>query len=206
MLKGVRQDLETGHKAVIIRGLSIAGMIGQVPKDKIDEMLAGDMEDRCFIQKTRMTRHMTRLLQYLHRYEQLSKIMVKNPIKFLRIMTRNQDSPKISEKLKTQEDQEKLLTQRGKKEMVNMVVNLMKGMRLVETGKRPAPGTELLLTLMSSAVLQKSLSVTGVSKCLHISCVTPDRVCVSDDNKLILTDTTTGKKLHSVENPLHIWF
>ncbi|XP_078312230.1 uncharacterized protein LOC111133291 [Crassostrea virginica] len=200
MLEGVRQDLETGHKAVTIRGLSMAGRIGQVPKDKIDKMLAGDLEDRCIIQKTRMTRHMTRLLQYVHRYEQLSNIMLKQPIKFLRIMTRKHDSQKIQEKLRTQKDQEKLLTQRGKKELVNMVINLMKGMRLVETGKRQAPGTELLLTLISSPVLQKSLSVTGVEQCLHISCVTPDRVWVSDRNNLILTDTATGEQLHSVSD------
>ncbi|XP_078312238.1 uncharacterized protein LOC144618964 [Crassostrea virginica] len=85
--------------------------------------------------------------------------------------------------------------------MVNMVVNLMKGMRLVETGKRQAPGTELLLTLMSSPVLQKSLSVKGVY-CSHISCVTPDRVWVSNINNLILTDTATVKQLHSVEDSL----
>ncbi|XP_078312228.1 uncharacterized protein LOC111133281 [Crassostrea virginica] len=203
MLKGVRHDLKTGHKAVTIRGLSMAGMIGQVPKDKIDEVLAGDLDDRCIIQKTRMTRHMTRLLRYVHRYEQLSDIMVKKPIKFLRIMTRKVNYPKIQEKLHTQKDQEKLLTQRGKKEMVNMVVNLMKGMRLVETGKRQAPGTELLLTLMSSPVLQKSLSVTGVSKCEHISFVTPDRVWVSNGNNIVLTDTATGKQLHSVKDSLY---
>ncbi|XP_078311653.1 uncharacterized protein LOC111135301 [Crassostrea virginica] len=206
LLERVKQDLKTGHKAVTIRGLSMAGMIGQVPKNKIDEVLAGDLKDRCIIQKTRMTRHMTRLLQYVHRYEQLSDIMVKKPIKFLRIMTRKQDSPKTQENLHTQKDQKKFLTQRGKKEMVNMVVNLMKGMRLVETGKRQAPGTELLLTLMSSPVLQKSLSVTGVSECTHISCVTPDRVWVSDHKNIILTDTATGKQLHSVEDPLNSWY
>ncbi|XP_078312232.1 uncharacterized protein LOC144618956 [Crassostrea virginica] len=203
MLKGVRHDLKTGHKAVTVRGLSMTGMIGQKPKDKIDEVLAGDLKDRCIIQKTRMTRHMTRLLQYVHRYEQLSNIMLKQPIKFLRIMTRKHDQTENQENLQTQKDKEKLLTQRGKKELVNMVVNLMKGMQLVETGKRQAPGTELLLTLMSSPVLQKSLSVTGVRWCFHISCVTPDRVWVSDINNLILTDTATGKQLHSVENSLH---
>nr|XP_022337210.1 uncharacterized protein LOC111133278 isoform X3 [Crassostrea virginica] len=205
MLKGVRQDLKTVHKAVTIRGLSMAEMIGQVPKDKIDEVLAGDLEDRCLVQKTRMTRHMTRLLQYVHRYEQLYDIMVKQPIKFLRIMTRKHNYLKIQEILHTKKDQDKLLTQRGKKEMDNMVVSLMKGMRLVETGKRQEPGTELLLTMMSSPVLQKSLSVTGV-QCGHISCVTPDRVWVSDDSNLILTDTATGKQLHSVEHPLNLLF
>nr|XP_022336311.1 uncharacterized protein LOC111132785 [Crassostrea virginica] len=199
MLNRVRQDLKTVLKAVTIHGLSMAGMIGRVPKDKIDEVLSGDLEDRCIIQKTRMTRHMTGLLRYVHRYEQLNDILDKQPFKFLRIMTRTHNHTENH----TQKDQEKLLTQRGKKEMINMVVNLMKGMRLEETRKRQAPGTELLLTLMSSPVLQKSLSVTGVERCLHISCVTPDRVWVSDVNNPILTDTATGKQLHSVENQLY---
>ena len=56
MLEEVKKDVKTGHKAVTFRGLSMAGMIGQVPKDKIDEVLAGDLKDRCIIQKTRMTR------------------------------------------------------------------------------------------------------------------------------------------------------
>ncbi|XP_078320523.1 uncharacterized protein LOC144621380 [Crassostrea virginica] len=50
--------------------------------------------------------------------------------------------------------------------------------------------------------MQKSLSVTGVKQCLHISSVTPDRVWVSDANNLILIDTATGKQLHSVDDPL----
>ncbi|XP_078310919.1 uncharacterized protein LOC144617702 [Crassostrea virginica] len=62
-------------------------------------------------------------------------------------------------------------------------------------------GLEDLLTLLSSPVVQKSLS--GVEYCYHISCVTPDRVWVSDWDKLILTDTATGKQLHSVEDSLH---
>ncbi|XP_078311652.1 uncharacterized protein LOC111135303 isoform X2 [Crassostrea virginica] len=206
LLKGVRHDLKTGHKAVTNRCPFMAEMIGQVPKDKIDEVLAGDLEDRYIIQKTRMIRHMTRLLQNVHRYEQLSNIMVKKPIKFLQIMTRKHESLKTQENLHTQKDQGKYLTQRGKKEMLNMVVNLMKGMGLVETGKRQAPGTELLLTPMSSPVLQKSLSMTGVKECTHISCVTPDQVWVSDDNNITLTDTATGKQLHSIENPVHSLF
>ncbi|XP_078312195.1 uncharacterized protein LOC144618947 [Crassostrea virginica] len=205
MLKGVRHDLKTGHKAVTNQCPSMAETIGLVPKDKIDEVLAGDLENRCIIQKTRMIRHLTGLLQYVHRYEQLNDILVKQPIKFLRIMTRKHDSQKTQEKLQSQKDQEKFLTQRGKKEMVNMVVNLMKGMQLVETGKRQAPGTELLLTLMSSPVLQKSLSVTGVEYCGHISCVTPDQVWVSDQNNLILTDTATGKQLHRLAHSLDSW-
>nr|XP_022303175.1 uncharacterized protein LOC111110814 [Crassostrea virginica]XP_022303252.1 uncharacterized protein LOC111110814 [Crassostrea virginica]XP_022303323.1 uncharacterized protein LOC111110814 [Crassostrea virginica] len=188
LLEGLKYDRETGHKAVTIRGQSKAEMRGQGLKDLIDEVLAGDLEDRCIIQKTRMTRHMTKLLRYYHRYEQLSKTVETRPIKFLRIMTKKH-SPRKDD-MKT---------------IITMLVHLMKEIRLVPSGIPRRAGLEDLLTLLSSPVLQKSLSVTGVDHCPHISCVTPDWVWVSDYNKLILTDTATGKQLHSVEDSSHSW-
>nr|XP_022287992.1 uncharacterized protein LOC111100415 [Crassostrea virginica]XP_022287993.1 uncharacterized protein LOC111100415 [Crassostrea virginica]XP_022287995.1 uncharacterized protein LOC111100415 [Crassostrea virginica] len=185
LLEGLRHDRETGHKAVTMQGQSKAEMRGQGLKDLIDEVLAGDLEDRCIIQKTRMTRHMTNLLRYYHRYEQLSETMETRPIKFLRIMTRKHSPRKDT--MKT---------------IIKMLVNLMKEIRLVPSGIPRRAGVEDLLTLLSSPVVQKSLSVTGVEECDHISCVTPDRVWVSDVNNLILTDTATGKQLHSVEHSL----
>nr|XP_022290139.1 uncharacterized protein LOC111101816 [Crassostrea virginica]XP_022290140.1 uncharacterized protein LOC111101816 [Crassostrea virginica] len=185
LLEGLRHDRETGHKAVTIRGQSKAEMRGQELKDLIDEVLAGDLEDRCIIQKTRMTRHMTNLLRYYHRFEQLSKTMETRPIKFLRIMTQKHSPRKDT--MKT---------------IINMLVNLMKEIRLVPSGIPRRAEVEDLLTLLSSPVVQKSLSVTGVERCYHISCVTPDRVWVSDSNNLILTDTATGKQLHSVKDSL----
>ncbi|XP_078327682.1 uncharacterized protein LOC111117750 isoform X1 [Crassostrea virginica] len=185
LLEGLRHDRETGHKAVTIRGQSKAEKRGQGLKDLIDEVLAGDLEDRCIIQKTRMTRHMTKLLRFYHRFEQLSETMETRPFKFLRIMTQKH-SPRKDD-MKT---------------IINMLVNLMKKIRLVPSGIPRRAGVEDLLTLLSSPVVQKSLSVTGVEHCYHISCVTPDRVWVSGYKHLILTDTATGKQLHSVENPL----
>ncbi|XP_078320695.1 uncharacterized protein LOC144621422 [Crassostrea virginica] len=185
LLEGLRHDRETGHKAVTIRGQSKAEMRGQGLKDLIDEVLAGDLKDRCIIQKTRMTRHMTELLRYYHRFEQLSETMETRPFKFLQIMTQKH-SPRKD----------------GMKPIINMLVNLMKEIRLVPSGIPRRAGVEDLLTLLSSPVVQKSLAVTGVIFCLHISCVTPDRVWVSDYNNIILTDTATGKQLHSVEHPL----
>ncbi|XP_078341532.1 uncharacterized protein LOC111101191 [Crassostrea virginica] len=185
LLEGLKHDRETGHKAVTIRGQSKAEMRGQGLKDLIDEVLAGDLEDRCIIQKTRMTRHMTKLLRYYHRYVQLSETMETRPIKFLRIMTRKHSPRKDT-----------------MKPIITMLVNLMKEIQLVPSEIPRRAGVEDLLTLLSSPVVQKSLSVTGVERCGHISCVTPDRVWVSDNNNLILTDTATGKQLHSVEDPL----
>nr|XP_022289352.1 uncharacterized protein LOC111101229 [Crassostrea virginica]XP_022289353.1 uncharacterized protein LOC111101229 [Crassostrea virginica]XP_022289355.1 uncharacterized protein LOC111101229 [Crassostrea virginica]XP_022289356.1 uncharacterized protein LOC111101229 [Crassostrea virginica]XP_022289357.1 uncharacterized protein LOC111101229 [Crassostrea virginica]XP_022289358.1 uncharacterized protein LOC111101229 [Crassostrea virginica] len=186
LLEGLRYDRETGNKAVTIRGQSKAEMRGQGLKDLIDKVLAGDLEDRCIIQKTRMTRHMTKLLRYYHRYEELSETMETRPIKFLRIMTRKHSPRKDT-----------------MKRIITMLVHLMKEIRLVPSGIPRRAGVEDLLTLLSSPVVQKSLSVTGVKCCLHISCVTPDRVWVSDKDNLILTDTATGKQLHSVEDSLH---
>ncbi|XP_078341293.1 uncharacterized protein LOC144617772 isoform X1 [Crassostrea virginica] len=183
LLEGLRHDRETGHKAVTIRGQSKAEMRGQGLKDLIDEVLAGDLEDRCIIQKTRMTSHMTKLLWYYHRFEQLSETMETRPFKFLRIMTRKHSPRKDT--MKT---------------IIKILVNLMKEIRLVPSGILRRAGVEDLLTLLSSPVVQKSLSVTGVKYCSHISCVTPDRVWVSDGNNIILTDTATGKQLHSVEH------
>ncbi|XP_078320688.1 uncharacterized protein LOC144621419 [Crassostrea virginica] len=185
LLEGLRHDRKTGHKAVTIRGQSKAEMRGQELKDLIDEVLAGDLEDRCIIQKTRMTRHMTKLMRYYHRYEQLSETMETRPFKFLRIMTRKHSSRKDD-----------------MKPIINILVNLMKEIRLVPSGIPRRAGDEDLLTLLSSPVVQKSLSVTGVMCCKHISCVTIDRIWVSDFSNIILKDTATGKQLHSVEHSL----
>eukprot|EP00105_Crassostrea_gigas_P044862 XP_019929010.1 PREDICTED: uncharacterized protein LOC109620627 [Crassostrea gigas] len=65
--------------------------------------------------------------------------------------------------------------------------------------EKPQQGNQCLLKLMSPPELLHSLTVTGVDRCYHISCVTSDRVWVSDRNNLMLTDTT-GVPLHRVED------
>uniref|UniRef100_K1P7S5 Tripartite motif-containing protein 3 n=1 Tax=Magallana gigas TaxID=29159 RepID=K1P7S5_MAGGI len=66
--------------------------------------------------------------------------------------------------------------------------------------EKPQQGNQCLLKLMSPPELLPSLTLTGVDRCYHISCVTSDRVWVSDNgNKLMLTDTT-GVPLHRVED------
>nr|XP_022307567.1 uncharacterized protein LOC111113566 [Crassostrea virginica] len=184
LLEGLRHDLKIGHKTVTFRGQSNVEMRGQELKNMIDDVLAGDLEDRCFIQKTRMTRHMTNLLRYYHRYEQLSETMETRPFKFLRIMTQKHSPRK--DHMKT---------------IINLLVNLMKGIRLVPSGIPRQAGDKDLLTLISSPEIQKSLLLTNdtISMWEHISCVTPDWIWVSDDSKIILLDTATGETLHRVE-------
>nr|XP_022318948.1 uncharacterized protein LOC111121807 [Crassostrea virginica] len=115
--------------------------------------------------------------------------METRPFKFLRIMTQKHSPRKDT--MKT---------------IINMLVNLMKEIRLVPSGIQRRAGNKDLLTLLSSPVVQKSLSAKDVKMCHHISCVTPDRVWVSDFHNLILIDTATGKNLHSVENISQAYF
>lgn len=64
--------------------------------------------------------------------------------------------------------------------------------------EEPHQGNQCLLKLLSPPELLYCFIVTGVDGCYHISCVTSDRVWVSDDeNNLILTNTT-GVPLHHV--------
>nr|XP_034319905.1 uncharacterized protein LOC117687457 isoform X2 [Crassostrea gigas] len=65
--------------------------------------------------------------------------------------------------------------------------------------EKPQQGNQCLLKLMSPPELLPSLTLTGVDRCYHISCVTSHRVWVSDHNKLMLTNTT-GVPLHRVED------
>ena len=63
-------------------------------------------------------------------------------------------------------------------------------------------GNKLLLTLMSSPVLQKSISMTGLTNCYHISGVNPQQVWVSDGSNIVLADTQKDDKLYSIEDPM----
>ena len=75
----------------------------------------------------------------------------------------------------------------------------LSAIQITERGNRRV-GNQCLLKLTSGAELHQSLTLTGVDRCYHISCVTSDRVWVSDHwNNLMLTDTT-GVPLHRVED------
>ena len=180
LLEELGYDVKSGHKEVTIKGQLAVDMRGQGLKDLIDSVLAGHLEDRCIIQKTRMSRYVTKLERFEHRYLKY----LDRPVKFLRFLKQKHNPQKYDKKI------------------LNMVINLMKDMQIRQTKHRRA-GKELLVRTMFSPVLLTCLSVTDIDACRHISSVTPDRVWVSDDNKLVLTDTTTGDSLHSVEDVWH---
>ena len=80
--------------------------------------------------------------------------------------------------------------------MMNLIV-LSTTIQITEGEKRQT-GNEKLLKLMTSPVLRKSLTLTDINGCGHISCVTPDKVCFGFRNTIYMVDTTTGKILHEL--------
>nr|XP_034310410.1 uncharacterized protein LOC105324563 isoform X1 [Crassostrea gigas]XP_034310411.1 uncharacterized protein LOC105324563 isoform X1 [Crassostrea gigas]XP_034310412.1 uncharacterized protein LOC105324563 isoform X1 [Crassostrea gigas]XP_034310413.1 uncharacterized protein LOC105324563 isoform X1 [Crassostrea gigas]XP_034310414.1 uncharacterized protein LOC105324563 isoform X1 [Crassostrea gigas]XP_034310415.1 uncharacterized protein LOC105324563 isoform X1 [Crassostrea gigas]XP_034310416.1 un len=147
-----------------------------------------DFKHRCLKQKKEMIRHIVSLQRYEHIYEQRRVI---RPLQFLSSI--KTALPQIHPSLHT--------SQLSMTESLNEedVMELLSAIQITERGNRRI-GNQCLLKLTSVPEFHQSLTVTGVSRCLHISCVTSDRVWVSDDrNNLILTDTT-GVTLHCVED------
>ena len=180
LLEELGHDVKSGYKEVTFKGQLAVDMRGQGLKDLIDSVLAGDLVDRCIIQKTRISRYVTKLERFENRYLKY----LDKPVKFLRFLKQKHSPQKYDKKI------------------LNMVFNLMKGMQIRRTKHRRV-GNEILVRPLFSPVLQICLSVTGIDACRHISCVTPDQVWVSDDNKLVLTDTTTGDNLYTVKDSWH---
>lgn len=65
--------------------------------------------------------------------------------------------------------------------------------------EKPLQGNECLLELIYPSKIHKSMTMTGVDDCRYISCVTLDRVWVSNRDNIILTNTE-GDTLHRIDN------
>lgn len=138
-------------------------------------------------------KHINRLLAYEKTYEQSAN----RPVQFLRFI-KNEYFPQGKDIPNLTKHNLLALAQE-----INMqdITKLLSEIHITHRGKRQA-GNELLLTLIPSSRLQKSLEVLDVDRCDHISCVKPDRVWVSNGNNLLMTDTAFDEKLHSVEDSL----
>lgn len=66
-------------------------------------------------------------------------------------------------------------------------------------GKRHL-GNKFFLNLMSSPELHQSITLTNADGCKHITCLTPDRVWVSDRKNNIMLINATGDTLHNRED------
>lgn len=191
----VNTDIQTCHSTIIrcqceiiLKGQKVKNMLDNVIRHKINTY-------RCLLllQPKRMDQHIARIQNFEDEYEQ-SAI---RPVTFLRFIKKKrfpqiQDTPPHCQILQTQ------------KINIEEIVKFMSDIRINKRGKRSLQvENELLLTLVASPVLQKSVEIAGVRLCGHISSMTPDLIWVSDYNKLILVDTTNGDELHKVDDSLH---
>nr|XP_034319547.1 uncharacterized protein LOC117687320 [Crassostrea gigas] len=196
LLTGIKADVKTCHtefsplqSEMLTKAQNLKELIDYVVYDLLNYVLCYfDFKHRCKKQKIKMIRHIVRLRRYEHRYVQPA--FTFSALQFLSFT--KTALPQIHLTLHT--------SQLSMTESLNKedVMESLSAIQITERGNRRV-GNQCLLKLTSGAELHQSLTLTGVDCCDHISCVTSDRVWVSDINNLMLTDTT-GVPLHRVED------
>ncbi|XP_065929574.1 uncharacterized protein [Magallana gigas] len=187
--KTCRTEFSLYQSEMLTKAQTLKHLIDYIQKDFMCNVFCDfDFKHRCLKQKKEMIIHIVSLQRYVHIYEQRRVI---RPLQFLSSI--KTALPQIHPTLHT--------SQLSMTESLNKedVMESLSAIQITERGNRRV-GNQCLLKLTSGAELHQSLTLTGVDCCLHISCVTSDRVWVSDGrNNLMLTDTT-GVPLHRVED------
>nr|XP_034320657.1 uncharacterized protein LOC105323903 [Crassostrea gigas]XP_034320658.1 uncharacterized protein LOC105323903 [Crassostrea gigas]XP_034320660.1 uncharacterized protein LOC105323903 [Crassostrea gigas] len=198
LLPQIKTDFKTCHtefsllqSEMLTKAQTLKNLINKMRKDFMKNVFCDfDFKHRCLKQMIEMSRHIVSLQEYELRYVQPE--FTFSALQFLSFT--KTALPQIHLTLHT--------SQLSMTESLNKenVMESLSAIQITERGNRRV-GNQCLLKLTSGAEFHQSLTVTGVYHCcLHISCVTSDRVWVSDNrNKLMLTDTT-GVPLHRVED------
>ncbi|XP_052693140.1 uncharacterized protein LOC128171386 [Crassostrea angulata] len=197
LLTEIKADVKTCHtefsplqSEMLTKAQTLKDLIDSVVYDLLNYVFCYfDFKHRCKNQKIKMIRHIVRLRRYEHRYVQPA--FTFSALQFLSFT--KTVLPQIHLTLHT--------SQLSMTESLNKedVMESLSVIQITERGNRRV-GNQCLLKLTSGAEFHQSLTVPGVGRCYHISCVTSDRVWVSDHwNNLMLTDTT-GVPLHRVED------
>ncbi|XP_065932393.1 uncharacterized protein [Magallana gigas] len=197
LLTGIKADVKTCHtefsplqSEMLTKAQTLKNLIDKVVYDLLNNVLCYfDFKHRCKKQKIKMIRHIVRLRRYEHRYVQPA--FTFSALQFLSFT--KTALPQIHLTLHT--------SQLSMTESLNKedVMESLSAIQITERGNRRV-GNQCLLKLTSGAELHQSLTLTGVDRCLHISCVTSDRVWVSDPTYIIILTDTTGVPLHRVED------
>lgn len=198
----VKSDVQT-CRSKISRGQYEIRMRGQSMKDIMDCVIASVIfversKLRNLIKKIRKIqyRYIVDIQKYENRYEESAC----RPVQFLRFIIKAAHLPQIQDTPHLTHHYSLSLTPEIN---IKGLIELLSEVQIIKRGKRQLlAGNELLLTLITPPVLQKSLKVKDTKDYKHISCVTPHRVWVHDEDKLILTDTTNGNTLYSVKDSL----
>nr|XP_034309423.1 uncharacterized protein LOC105317721 [Crassostrea gigas] len=187
--KTCRTEFSLYQSEMLTKAQTLNHLIDYIQKDFMCNVFCDfDFKHRCLKQKKEMIIHIVCLQRYVYIYEQRRVI---RPLQFLSSI--KTALPQIHPTLHT--------SQLSRTESLNKedVMESLSAIQITERGNRRV-GNQCLLKLTSGPEFHQSLTLTGVDHCFHISCVTSDRVWVSDHrNNLMLTDTT-GVPLHRVED------
>nr|XP_034309428.1 uncharacterized protein LOC117683723 [Crassostrea gigas] len=186
--KTCRTEFSHYQSEMLTKAQTLKHLIDYIQKDFMYNVFCDfDFKHRCLKQQKEMIIHIVSLQRYVYIYEQRRVI---RPLQFLSSI--KTALPQIHPTLHT--------SQLSMTESLNKedVMESLSAIQITERGNRLV-GNQCLLKLTSGAEFHQSLTVTGVGGCYHISCVTSDRVWVSNINNLIFTDTT-GVPLHRVED------
>ncbi|XP_062616179.1 uncharacterized protein LOC134277900, partial [Saccostrea cucullata] len=134
-------------------------------------------------------KNIKRLLSIAQNYEQRSEQSLNRQVKFLLFLKKT----RLPNQKDTLDVTQHTLLSLTEKTEIRGISNLLSEIQIIETGKRQLRN-ESLLNLMSTPMLQRSFTVTGVSDVRHISFQTPDLVWISDNNNLVLTNKS-GERL-----------
>ncbi|XP_065937221.1 uncharacterized protein [Magallana gigas] len=196
LMTGIKTDVKTCHTELSLhqtemftKAQKLKDLIDIVTYDLLNNVFSHFyFKNRCKKQKIKMNRHICSLRRYEHRYVQPA--FTFSALQFLSFIKTT--LPQIHLTLQ--------ISQLSMTESLNRVdvMESLSAIQITERGNRRV-GNQCLLKLTSGAEFHQSLTVTDVRCCLHISCMTSDRVWVSDWNNLILTDKT-GVPLHHVED------
>nr|XP_034307934.1 uncharacterized protein LOC117683150 [Crassostrea gigas] len=187
-IKTCRTEFSRYQSEMLTKAQRLKKLIDYVVYDLLNNVLCDfNFKHRCLKQKMETNRYIVSLQRYVHMYEQstFSALQFLSSIKTA--------LPQIHITLHT--------SQLSMTESLNKedVMESLSAIQITERGNRRV-GNQCLLKLTSGAEFHQSLTVTGVDCCYHISCVTSDRVWVSDDRKHLMLTDTTGVPLHRVED------
>ena len=147
---------------------------------------------RCLKQMLQLKRHIARI----QKYEEIYEKSAHRSVQFLQFI-KHKHFPQIQD---TSHLKKHCLISLTPEINMEDLTNFLSEIQITASGKQRRAENKLLLTLISSPVLQKSLAVKGVKKCFHMSFATQERVWLSDGENLILTDTATGDTLYELED------
>nr|XP_034309388.1 uncharacterized protein LOC105325719 [Crassostrea gigas] len=188
--KSCRTEFSLYQSEMLTKAQTLNHLIDYIQKDIMCNVFSDfDFKHRCLKQKKEMIRHIVSLQEYELKYVQPE--FTFSALQFL--FSIKTALPQIHPTLHT--------SQLSMTESLNKedVIESLSAIQITERGDR-CVGNQWLLKLTSGPEFHQSLTLTGVSRCFHISCVTSDRVWVSDDEDNLILTNTTGVPLHRVED------